>query len=110
MSTPSPKLLVGWTTIETLEDARALAEVLVAKKLAVCVQIDSPTQSHFVWEGKPAWATEYRLWVKFLPEHAVDIERHLHAHHPYQVPQWIAVDAHHVGEKYLSWAGETRTN
>lgn len=109
MST-SPALYVGWTTTETADQARALAEALVARQLAVCIQVEGPMQSHYSWEGSAEWATEYRLWVKFLPQTANAIERFLNEHHPYQVPQWIYVAATDVGGKYLSWATQTRTN
>ena len=100
-------LLVGWSTVGNREDASRLARALVESRLAVCVQIDGPLTSHYVWENRAETAEEYRLTIKFIPAHAAALETWLFKHHPYDTPEWIVVRAEHVAEKYLSWA---RTN
>lgn len=94
---------IGWTTIETREQAEALARGLLKNDLAACVQIDGPMVSHYRWKGKLERAEEYRLAVKFPEVRAKDIEEYLGAHHPYDTPQWVAVKASHCSANYAAW-------
>ena len=41
---------------------------------------------------------------KVLPERLAALETWLGGCHPYKTPEWVAVKAAYVGEKYLSWA------
>jgi periplasmic divalent cation tolerance protein len=97
-------LLIGWTTVSTRPEAEVLARGLVGARLAACAQIDGPLTSVYEWRGRVEQAEEFRLCVKFVPERAAEIEAWLRAHHPYDTPEWVAVRAAQVAEKYLSWA------
>jgi periplasmic divalent cation tolerance protein len=103
----APALLIGWTTCASPEDARRLAEGVVTRGLAVCVQIDGPVTSVYRWKGAVETAAEHRLTLKFVPEQQVELERWLRESHPYETPEWVVVGAATVAEKYLSWARET---
>jgi periplasmic divalent cation tolerance protein len=102
-------MLIGWTTVETREQAETLAAGLVADRLAACVQIDGPIRSHYRWEGQSEVTEEFRLTVKFLQLRQLELEAWLMARHPYQTPQWLVVSATHVAEKYLSWVQANST-
>ncbi|MBS0662282.1 MAG: divalent-cation tolerance protein CutA [Verrucomicrobia bacterium] len=103
-------MYIVWTTLGAREDAERLAADVVARGLAACVQVEGPVVSHYRWDGRPERAEEYRLCLKCLAERLADLERHVLAHHPYSTPEWIAVRADRVGEKYLSWAGANSTH
>jgi periplasmic divalent cation tolerance protein len=96
-------MLIGWTTVETREQAESLAAGLVADRLAACVQIEGPIRSHYRWQGQPEVSEEFRLMVKFALHRQLELEAWLSARHPYQTPEWVVVRAEHVAEKYLSW-------
>ncbi|MGJ3243909.1 MAG: divalent-cation tolerance protein CutA [Opitutales bacterium] len=104
--TDGPRLLVGWTTVETPEQADRLADGLVRSRLAACVQIDAPVTSHYVWKGKAEADREIRIWTKFPEDRAEALETWLHQNHPYETPQWLAVPAERVHPDYLAWAIE----
>jgi periplasmic divalent cation tolerance protein len=97
-------MIVAWTTTATKADAERLARGAVELHHAVCSQIDGPISSHFMESGKLHHTEEFRIWFKYLPGNASALNNWVHAHHPYQTPQWIEVSAEAVGEKYLSWA------
>jgi periplasmic divalent cation tolerance protein len=97
-------MLIGWTTVETRPQALALARELIARKLAVCAQIEGPITSVYRWQDQIEESTEFRLMVKLLPDHLRATESWLLEHHPYDTPEWIVVQSEHVAEKYLSWA------
>lgn len=103
-------LMLGWTTVGNKTDADRLAEGLVAEKLAACVQVDGPIDSVYIWAGKVEHTQEYRLLIKFIPARGRSVEEWLHAHHPYDTPEWVVIRAEDVGEKYLSWARANSTS
>lgn len=97
-------MLIAWTTVSNQSDAHRLADEVLGRGLAACVQIEGPIRSHYLWQGKLAQETEFRLTFKFLPDRRQALEEQVLAHHPYDTPEWIVVRAEHVAEKYLSWA------
>jgi periplasmic divalent cation tolerance protein len=103
-------LMLGWTTVETREDAVRMADTLVEERLAACVQIEGPLQSVYRWEGKVVRTEEFRLLVKFPPELCARLEARVLALHPYSTPEWIVFGAEQVAEKYLSWARSNCTS
>jgi len=102
-------MFVAWTTLGTRPEAEKLAAEVVALRLAACVQVEGPIVSHYLWQGRPERVEEFRLCFKCLPDKLSDLREHVLAHHPYEIPEWLAVKAENVSEKYLSWAGSADT-
>ena len=98
---------IAWTTVDSRAAAERLARSAVEPRLAACVQIDGPVTSFYCWKGKTEQAEEWRLTFKCTPEQLGLLEARILADHPYATPEWIAVRAEHVGEKYLNWAFES---
>ena len=103
-------MFIAWTTLGNAADAEKLAAEVVARGLAICAQVEGPIVSHYVWQGRPERSEEYRLCLKCLPDKLAALESHVLAHHPYDTPEWIVVEAGKVGEKYLSWAKANANN
>lgn len=97
-------LFIASTTVPTQDLAHELAAAAVAAHLSVCVQVEGPVVSHYLWKETQEKTEEYRLTFKMLPDQCAALESWIHARHPYQTPEWIVVKAEHVAEKYLSWA------
>lgn len=100
------KLMVGWTTVENAEDAERIARALIEQKLVACVQVDSPIQSYYRWKGETHQTTEFRLKIKFPADKEARLIDWLKANHPYEVPQWFAMEANAL-PAYLNWAIES---
>jgi periplasmic divalent cation tolerance protein len=107
MSIDNVGLWVGWTTLPTREQAEALARAAVEARLVACAQVEGPIASHYRWEGALERSEEYRVTLKFLEEEEEALATWIGANHPYQTPQWVAVQAKAVGEKYLKWCRDT---
>jgi len=102
-------MFIAWTTLGTRVDAEKLAADVVGRGLAVCVQVEGPILSLYSWQGRQERSEEFRLCLKCLPDKLSELEKYVLSHHPYDTPEWIAVKAAHVGEKYLSWASSAHT-
>ncbi|MDB6169759.1 MAG: ion tolerance protein CutA [Verrucomicrobia bacterium] len=103
-------MFIAWTTMPSRAAAQALAGEVVRLGLAACAQIEGPIESYYRWENKPERAEEFRVMFKCMPDRIVALETHVTRHHPYETPEWIAVRADRISEKYLSWAGSNITN
>jgi periplasmic divalent cation tolerance protein len=90
------------STAPTREEATRIAEVLVAEKLAACVQL-SPIESWYRWEGKVEQAAEIRLHVKTTEALADRVEQRIAALHSYAVPELIRIAVSGGSAAYLDW-------
>ncbi|MDD3181093.1 MAG: divalent-cation tolerance protein CutA [Opitutaceae bacterium] len=103
-------MFVAWTTTSSRDDADRLARGAIECCLAACAQVEGPITSFYRWEGRLESATEFRVCFKCLPVCVKELEKWVLANHPYGTPEWIAVRAEAVGEKYLSWAQSSSTS
>ena len=100
-------MLIVLTTTPTTEEAEALAEKIVAARVAACVQILPQMTSVYVWEGKLQKEGEHLLLIKTLPEKFDELSDFITANHSYNVPEIVAIDSARVSEPYLEWMKET---
>lgn len=103
-------MFIAWTTLPTKEQADRLAAAAVKEGLAACAQVEGPVTSHYRWNGQLETAQEFRVTFKCIAKRLPELEIFVLKAHPYDTPEWIAVRADHVGEKYLSWANANPTN
>ncbi len=94
------------TTVDALETAQSLAQTLVQRRLAACVQIDGPIHSVYRWNGQVEAATEWRLTIKTLRRAWPAVGRWIAEHHPYDVPEVVVQDIPNASESYLQWCRE----
>ena len=85
------------------EEAARIAEVLVNKKLAACVQILPEMQSIYVWQGEVQREREVLLLAKTTRANFDELERNVSEIHSYQTPEIIAVPIIAGSEPYLKW-------
>jgi uncharacterized protein involved in tolerance to divalent cations len=99
-------VLVVTTTTGSMEEAEAIAAVLLERRLAACVQI-GPIESRYVWKGKIAQAEELMLTVKTRADRFEAVEAAIREMHSYEVPEILAVAAATGSGDYLKWVTET---
>lgn len=96
-------LLSVTTTVATPEDARKLARVVLAARLAACVQIE-PITSLYPWEDRLCEEPEQRLTFKTLAPQLDGLRALVLANHPYTLPQWVVMQAG-ASPAYAGWVG-----
>ena len=90
--------------------ATQIAEKLVERQLAACVNILAPCQSVYRWQGKVECAQEVPLLIKTTRERYPALEAAILAIHPYEVPEIIALPIETGLPAYLAWlSAETGT-
>ena len=99
-------VLVVMTNTPDIDVARKIADDLLEKKIAACVNIVSGCESHFIWKGKREQATEFHLQIKTTVSRYNQVESSIRALHPYHVPEIIAFPVSRGSHDYLSWVAE----
>lgn len=97
------------TNLPDQDSARRVAEALIAGHLAACVNLLAPCTSVYRWQGKIETAEEVPLLIKTLASHYGKVEAVIRQHHPYELPEIIAVPINAGLPEYLDWvAAETQ--
>ena len=95
--------IVIFVTASTEEEAHKVAELLLGRRKAACVNIVPEVDSSFWWRGKLDSARESLLIIKtrasLLPE-IIDLVKAVHS---YSVPEIIALPIIGGNEDYLNW-------
>jgi len=99
-------ILIVTTTLPTMEAAKLLAQQLIDQRLAACVQIQEGVQSIYRWDGKICNDTEVLLSAKTVTIQWRRIEAFIKNHHPYQLPEIIALKPAEYSEAYGRWVSE----
>lgn len=94
------------TTTDKKETAERIAEVLLARRLAGCVQILGPMRSLYWWQGKIQRDEEYLCLIKTRKDLYEEVERTIKELHPYDVPEIIALPILKGNPAYLQWLSE----
>lgn len=90
------------------QSANAIALALVEAKLAACVNILPRVQSVYRWQGVVESASEIPLLIKSTVNNYPALEAAIRAHHPYDLPEIIALPITQGLPAYLNWvAAET---
>ncbi len=92
-----------FTTADKKEIAEKIAQYLVEKKLAQCVQILGPIESIYRWKGKIEKAGEWLCIIKGKKANYKKIENEIKKIHTYEVPEIIAIPIITGSNEYLKW-------
>jgi periplasmic divalent cation tolerance protein len=93
------------TTVGTEQEANLLAEELIDRRHAACVNIISGVRSVFRWQGSICKESEYLLIIKTLEEEFERVMQTIHELHTYDVPEVISFPMGNGDEKFLGWIG-----
>ncbi len=86
--------------------AEHLAQSLVERRLAACVNITSPVTSIYRWKKNIEEEEEALLVIKTAASSWPALEQAILELHPYELPEIIALPLYGGYERYLNWVGE----
>ena len=94
------------TTVGAGFDAAALARSLVEQRVAACVNIVPAVESIYRWKDAIEDDHEQLLIIKTTEERVDALRDALFAQHPYEVPEFVVLDAG-VDGPYGAWLAES---
>jgi|SRR5689334_24133869 len=102
--------LLVLTNLPDRAAAERLADMLIEKRLAACVNILAPCRPVYRWKDGVQHDEEHPMLIKTTRERYAALESALRAGHPYELPEIIAVPIEAGLPEYLAWvAAETNT-
>jgi periplasmic divalent cation tolerance protein len=91
------------TTAGSMDEARRLADALVERRLAACVNIVSKVQSIYRWKGKTEEAEEWLLWIKTTAAAFDRVYETIRELHSYELPECLCLTIETGSKEYLAW-------
>jgi periplasmic divalent cation tolerance protein len=85
------------------DTAEKIASLLVENNVAACVNIVPNITSIYRWQGQLERAEEVLLLIKARQDTYAALETLIKTHHPYQLPEIIAVAIERGLPDYLNW-------
>ena len=100
--------LLVLTQFPDRDGAQRLARRLVELRLAACVSVGAPVESLYHWRGAIETAQEIPVVIKTVADRYPEVEAAIREHHPYELPEIVAVPLTDGFAPYLDWiAAET---
>jgi len=91
------------TTVGTEVQANYIAEELVVRRHAACVNIAPVHRSIYRWKGKICEDSEYLLLIKTLETEFPAIEAAIQELHNYELPEILSFRVNHGEGRFLEW-------
>jgi periplasmic divalent cation tolerance protein len=96
--------IVVLVTCGSKKEARKIAQALVQRRLAACVQeIGVPVRSMYRWKGRVESANEVLLLIKTSRKRFSAVSTLVEKLHSYDVPEIIALNIADGSREYLDW-------
>ena len=89
--------------------AEKLAEALIHKRVAACVNILAPCRSVYRWNGAVQHDEEHPVLIKTTGERYAALEAAIREMHPYELPEIVAVPIERGLPAYLDWVATETT-
>jgi periplasmic divalent cation tolerance protein len=104
------KLALLVTTLSSVAEAERMAQQLVERRLAACVQMKEIT-SVYRWEGEIQTEEEVRLTFKTTQGKIQALKRAVAEMHSYDEPEILVLPVAEASEGYAAWVEkETRAD
>lgn len=95
--------LIVLTNLPDRASAVKLAETLVDKRLAACVNVLGEATSVYRWQGRVATEAEVPVLIKTREALYGEVAAAIVAAHPYELPEIVAVPVVRGLPEYLEW-------
>jgi periplasmic divalent cation tolerance protein len=98
-----PTALVVVTTLGSEQEARTLVRKLIEARLVACGTLLGGARSIYRWEGEITEEPEVVVLLKTDASKWEALAAAVREHHPYEVPELLALPVDRGLDLYLSW-------
>lgn len=94
---------IVFVTAPNSKTAANLVKKALESKLIACGNILPEVQSRYWWKGKLEKSSEVLILMKTTKSKLAKLQELVLSNHPYEVPEFIAIEIVHGLDKYLNW-------
>jgi len=91
------------TTVADRANGLALAQALLERRLAACVNVGAPVDSLYHWRGRIETGREVPVTIKTRASLYAKVEAAIRELHDYELPEIVAVPITHGYAPYIGW-------
>ena len=91
------------TTVADRANGLALAQALLERRLAACVNVGAPVDSLYHWRGRIETGREVPLTIKTRASLYSKVEAAIRELHDYELPEIVAVPISDGYAPYIGW-------
>jgi periplasmic divalent cation tolerance protein len=95
------------STAGSEDEARKIAQFLVERQLAACVNIVPQVESIYRWQENVESSREWLLVIKTSADQFPTVRDAIREMHSYDLPECIALAIEDGSSQYLEWLGES---
>jgi len=103
------EIVIVLTSLPDRAAAVKLAQELVTRRLAACVNVLAECTSVYRWKGAIDNAAEVPVLIKTRAGRYAEVEAVIRELHPYELPEIVAVPVRHGFDEYLQWVADETT-
>jgi periplasmic divalent cation tolerance protein len=103
------EFIVVYVTAGSADEAERITAALVEERLAACVNAHVPMTSTYRWQGTVEVESERQVVIKTTRANLKALEARLRSLHPYELPEFIVLDAT-ASDAYAAWIAETTSS
>ncbi len=94
------------STAGSQQEARQIAQALVERRLAACVNLVGPVESVYRWKGAVESAAEFLLVIKTTAEAFERVRDTIRELHSYELPECVLLAVDGGSSEYLNWISD----
>jgi len=98
-----PLVILVFCTSSTEKEAAQIAQTLVEREEAACVNIVPMIRSIYRWKGKISSETEQLLLIKTTQPLLEDVKKTVKELHSYELPEIVALSVDDGDKNALAW-------
>ena len=106
----APAALLVITAAGSEAEANRIAETIIERRLAACVNIVPSIRSIYRWKGAVARDDEWLLLIKTLAAGYDALAAAIRETHSYELPEILAFAVERGEPNYLAWLGRSLEN
>ena len=102
-----PNVVIVFCPVSDEKEAATLAQALVQREEAACVNVIPQVRSLYRWKGKIHNENEHLLLIKTTQPLLEDVKKTIKELHSYELPEILAVSVSDGDRNSLSWIGSS---
>ena len=100
-------MIIIKTTSDSHKAIKLIANTLLHKRYAACVNIIPRIRSKYIWEGRIVESRESMLLVKTVAKMEKKVYTTIKKLHNYDIPEISTIKTENVDKDYLNWINES---